>query len=172
MRIRAFGGTVSGQLKDDVQYSRGICGLTIPQCRLESNLFRGPYCGIIEPMTQTADHTHDVELTGSFQHGFDEYFAFDSQIPSLFSIDGVGLGKNFRGNRLRCFYRPGFRHGRSLDIGVAKSALPHRRPRVGDAAVAVARGHAITETGARDYAAYAFRSARTIPIAGAGRQIE
>ena len=103
-----------------------------------------------------------MQTAGGLQNHFQENFAFNPQTPSLLSIDGSWLGKDFRGYRLGggfCGMRP--HRGRSRNIGIAEAALLNG----GCGCAWAIDGGAVAKPRTCDDARYAFGPAGTIAVA-------
>src|SRR5580704_1797127 len=170
IRIQNPSGNKLRHLKNDVQNDGRIGRLPILHCWLELNLFGGLDGVIVETVTQPADHAHDTEFARGPQDNFQEDLALNPQIPSLLSIDGRWLGKDFRRqNRGGSFRLTRVAGGRRGHIGAGEAGRLNRprSPR------AVVRNRcAVAKAGAYDHAGHAFGTTGSVAIAWAGGEIE
>src|SRR5580693_2575727 len=149
---------------------RGIGRLPILHCRLELNLLGGFDGIVVEAVTQSVDHAHDMEFAGGLENHFQEDLTLNAQTPSLLSIDGSWLGEDFRGQYLgRGFCGLRVYGGRRGHIGAGEAAGLNRPSR---SSASVWGGCAVAKSRTYDYARNTLGAAGSVAISCSGGEIE
>ena len=71
-----------------VEKDPGIRRLTVSQSWLESNLFSGSYCGLIQSVAESPHYFHNMNLARRFENNLEEYLSLDLLAARLLGVDG------------------------------------------------------------------------------------
>jgi len=117
--------------------------------------------GVIETVPQTTNDSQHVNSARRLKNNFQKHLAFNALGAGFLSVDGNGLGKDFRRDDflLRRSGRTRLNRGRRGNISIAEPGLPDGGAR---SRASVGNSNAAAEASAGDYSANALGAAGTV----------